>query len=70
MLIAAAIFTLIAAAVHFYVFVLESLRWTATETMEVYGITSPQDAEATAPLAYTQGFYNLFLGVGDRKSVV
>lgn len=70
MLIAAAVFTLVAAAVHFYFFALESLRWTAAETMEAYGITSPQDAEATQPLAYTQGFYNLFLGVGAVLGVL
>ncbi|WP_066302069.1 DUF1304 domain-containing protein [Arthrobacter luteolus] len=70
MLIAATVFTLVAAAVHFYFFALESLRWTAAETMEAYGITSPQDAEATQPLAYTQGFYNLFLGVGAVLGVL
>lgn len=70
MLIAAAVFTLVAAAVHFYFFVLESVRWTAAETMSVYGITSTQDAETTQPLAYTQGFYNLFLGVGAVLGVL
>ncbi|MCC3281855.1 MULTISPECIES: DUF1304 domain-containing protein [Arthrobacter] len=70
MLVAAAILTVVSAAVHFYFFFLESLRWTAAETMGVYGITSEQDAETTQPLAYTQGFYNLFLGVGAVLGVL
>lgn len=69
-LVAAAIFTLVSAAVHFYFFVLESLRWNAPETMGAYGITSAEDAETTQPLAYTQGFYNLFLGVGAVLGVL
>ncbi len=70
MLVAAAIFTLVSAAVHFYFFVLESLRWNVPETMGVYGITSSDDAQTTQPLAYTQGFYNLFLGVGAVLGVL
>jgi len=70
MLVAAAILTVVSAAVHFYFFFLESLRWTTAETMGVYGITSEQDAETTQPLAYTQGFYNLFLGVGAVLGVL
>ena len=70
MLVAAAIFTLISAAVHFYFFVLESMRWNVPETMGVYGITSAEDAEITQPLAYIQGFYNLFLGVGAVLGVL
>jgi putative membrane protein len=69
-LIAAAVFTLVSAAVHFYFFVLESLRWTAAQTMGIYGIPTVQDAETTQPLAYTQGFYNLFLGVGAVLGVL
>lgn len=69
MLLAAAVFTVVTAAVHLYFFVLESLRWTAPETAEIYGI-SPEEAETTQPLAYTQGFYNLFLAVGAVLGVL
>ncbi|WP_195840685.1 DUF1304 domain-containing protein [Arthrobacter sp. BL-252-APC-1A] len=70
MLVTAAIFTLVSAAIHFYFFGLESLRWTVPETMGVYGITAPQDADTTQPLAYILGFYNLFLGVGAVLGVL
>lgn len=70
MLITAAVFAVIAAAVHLYIFVLESLRWTAPATMAVFRIPTPQDAAATQTLAYSQGFYNLFLAVGILLGVV
>jgi putative membrane protein len=52
----------IAAMVHVYIFGLESLAWTAPRTRAVFG-TTPETAEVTAPMAYNQGFYNLFLAV-------
>ncbi|WP_026556299.1 DUF1304 domain-containing protein [Arthrobacter sp. 35W] len=62
MLIAASVFAALAALVHVYIFVLESLRWTAPSTRKTFG-TSEADALATKDLAFNQGFYNLFLGV-------
>ena len=70
MLITAAVFAVIAAAIHLYIFVLESLRWTAPATMRVFQISSPQEAAYTQALAYNQGFYNLFLAVGAVLGVV
>lgn len=52
----------VAAAVHLYVFVLESLLWTQPRARAVFG-TTPQDAATTRPLAFNQGFYNLFLAI-------
>ncbi|MBP3035596.1 DUF1304 domain-containing protein [Arthrobacter sp. zg-ZUI100] len=69
-LITAAVFAVIAAAIHLYIFVLESLRWTAPTTMAVFRVATPQEAAATQALAYNQGFYNLFLGVGALLGVV
>ncbi|MGO2541243.1 MAG: DUF1304 domain-containing protein [Specibacter sp.] len=62
MLTAALIFAGLAALVHVYIFVLESLRWTAVSTRTTFG-TSMAEAEATKELAFNQGFYNLFLAV-------
>ncbi|WP_341394466.1 DUF1304 domain-containing protein [Arthrobacter sp. G119Y2] len=70
MLITAAVFAVVAAGIHLYIFVLESLRWTAPSTMAVFRVASPQDAAATQALAYNQGFYNLFLAVGILLGVV
>ena len=53
----------LAALVHVYVFVLESVRWQHPATRRIFGTTA-ETAAVTAPLAYNQGFYNLFLAIG------
>ena len=70
MLIIAVIAALLAAAIHVYIFVLESLRWTEPGTMAVFRISGPREASITQPLAYNQGFYNLFLAVGALLGVL
>ncbi|WP_183098032.1 DUF1304 domain-containing protein [Nocardioides pelophilus] len=52
----------LAAALHVYIFFMESLAWTRPSTRAVFG-TSAEEAEATKELAFNQGFYNLFLAV-------
>ncbi len=55
-------FSLLAALLHVYIWVLESFRWTEPSTRKTFGV-SEADAEITKPLAYNQGFYNLFLAI-------
>ena len=55
-------FAILAAALHVYIWILESFRWTEPSTRKTFG-TSEADAEVTKPLAYNQGFYTLFLAV-------
>jgi len=62
MLYVALVFAGLAALLHVYIFVLESVRWEAPATREVFG-TTPEIAAATRPLAFNQGFYNLFLAI-------
>lgn len=62
MITAAMAFAALAAALHVYIFVLESFRWTAPRTRAVFGTTS-EEAETTRLLAFNQGFYNLFLAI-------
>lgn len=52
----------VAAAVHVYIFVLESVLWTAPRGRATFG-TTPEEAAATKYLAFNQGFYNLFLAI-------
>ena len=68
MLVAACVFAALAALVHVYIFVLESVRWTEPATRRVFG-TSEEVAEVTQPLAYNQGFYNLFLAIGTAVGI-
>ena len=53
-----------------YIFVLESVRWTKESTRKVFGVRSAEDAELMRPLAYNQGFYNLFLALGVAAGLV
>ncbi|KJL29473.1 DUF1304 domain-containing protein [Microbacterium azadirachtae] len=62
LLILGCVFAGLAALIHVYIFVLESVRWTHPSTRRVFG-TSAEDAETTRPLAFNQGFYNLFLAI-------
>jgi len=52
----------LAAALHVYIFYMESLAWTRPSTRAVFG-TSAEEAETTKELAFNQGFYNLFLAI-------
>ena len=55
-------FTALAALLHVYIWVLESFRWSEPSTRRTFGV-SEEDARVLAPMAYNQGFYNLFLAV-------
>ncbi len=58
----AVLFSIFAALVHVYIFVVESLTWTSPRTRAVFGTTA-EEAQTTKMLAFNQGFYNLFLAV-------
>jgi putative membrane protein len=60
----------VAALIHVYFFVLESLWFTRPEVWRRFGIDSAEDAEVTRSFAYNQGFYNLFLAVGIGAGVL
>jgi putative membrane protein len=52
----------LAASLHVYIFVMESVTWTTPRTRSVFGTTA-DEAQTTKMLAFNQGFYNLFLAV-------
>ncbi|AYJ51834.1 DUF1304 domain-containing protein [Rhodococcus sp. P1Y] len=60
----AQIFAAAAAALHVVIFVLESVAWSKPAVWKRFGVTSQSDADVTKPMAFNQGFYNLFLAVG------
>jgi putative membrane protein len=62
MVIAGLVLAGLAALFHIYVFYLESLAWTNERTRAAFGTTAA-DAAVTKPLAFNQGFYNLFLAI-------
>ncbi|MCD2168775.1 DUF1304 domain-containing protein [Microbacterium sp. JC 701] len=66
----ALVFAGLAALLHVYIFVLESVRWTQPKTWRTFGIADQQAADITKPMAYNQGFYNLFLAIGAFVGIV
>ncbi len=62
MIVAALAIAAVAALLHVYIFVMESLTWTTPRTRATFGTTA-EEAETTKLLAFNQGFYNLFLAI-------
>jgi putative membrane protein len=54
----------LAAMFHVYVFYLESITWRTPKTWKTFGLPSQEAANTIAPMAFNQGFYNLFLAIG------
>ncbi|OMC38180.1 epimerase [Mycobacterium sp. GA-1841] len=69
MVITGLVFAALAAALHVYIFVMESLTWTSPRTRATFGI-SQEEAQATKELAFNQGFYNLFLAIVTVVGIV
>ncbi|MGV0041368.1 DUF1304 domain-containing protein [Mycobacterium colombiense] len=69
MIATASVFAALAALLHVYIFVIESLTWTSERTRATFG-TTPAEAETTKLLAFNQGFYNLFLAIVTGVGIV
>ena len=64
------VFVALAALLHGYIFLMESVWWTRPSIWKRFGVADQAQAEATRALAYNQGFYNLFLGIGAAIGLV
>jgi putative membrane protein len=69
-LILGTVFGGLAALLHVYIFVMESLRWTTPRVWRRFGVADQESADITRPMAYNQGFYNLFLAVGVAVGLI
>ena len=69
MITAGLVFAILAALLHVYIFVMESLTWTSPRTRATFG-TTPETGETTKELAFNQGFYNLFLAIVTVVGVI
>ena len=63
LLVGGTIFIILAAVFHLYVFYLESVAWSRARTWKRFGLKSQEDADIIRPMAFNQGFYNLFLAL-------
>lgn len=61
--LAATVLLALSALEHLWFFILEAVLWKKPLGRKTFRMSEAQ-AEATAPLAVNQGFYNLFLAVG------
>lgn len=61
MIYALTIFTLLAIALHIFIWYLEAFAW-ETKATKVFG-HSVTDAQNTKEIAFNMGFYNLFLAI-------
>lgn len=60
----ALVFAVVAALVHVVIFALESVLWPRPATWRRFGLRSQSEADIVEPMAFNQGFYNLFLAAG------
>ncbi len=68
--ILATLFGALAALLHVYIFVMESVQWTQPRIWKRFGVADQAAADITKPMAYNQGFYNLFLAIGAILGIV
>ena len=62
--IVAVVAAVIAALIHAWFFVLESLQFDRPNVAARFGVHTPEQIAAVRPMAFNQGFYNLFLAIG------
>jgi putative membrane protein len=70
LLIVGSVLVGIAALIHLYIWVLESLLWKRPSTWRTFGLRSQEEAETVRPMAFNQGFYNLFLAIGVKLGLL
>jgi len=66
----AQILVALAALAHVLFFVMESVVFSRPDVYRRFGLRTAEDAALVRPMAYNQGFYNLFLAVGAITGLV
>ena len=69
-LVLGVIFVAIAALIHVVIFALESVLWSRPATWKRFGLRTQEEADIVKPMAYNQGFYNVFLALGAGAGIV
>ncbi|KAA0024068.1 DUF1304 domain-containing protein [Antrihabitans cavernicola] len=62
--IAAGLFAAIAAVLHVFIFAMESVLWAQPKVWKRFSVANQAEADVLKPMAFNQGFYNLFLALG------
>jgi putative membrane protein len=69
-LVIGTVFAFLAAVIHLVIFCFESVLWSRPKVWRRFGITSDEDARTIQPMAFNQGFYNVFLAIGTGVGLV
>lgn len=64
------VFILIAALIHLLIFFLESVLWSRPAVWKRFGLKTQEEADIVRPMAFNQGFYNVFLALGAGTGLV
>ena len=64
LVVIALVLAALAAALHVYIWWLESMAWTTPAARKVFG-TTPEEAEATKFLAFNQGYYLSLIHISE-----
>lgn len=70
MIVIATLVVALAAVLHVLIFVLESVFWTRPGVWRRFAVPDQASADTVKPMAYNQGFYNLFLAIGALVGVI
>ena len=70
LVIAGSVFVFLAAAIHLYIFVMESVLWSKPAVWKRFGLKTQEQADIMKPMAFNQGFYNVFLAIGAGTGLV
>ncbi|MBJ8348741.1 DUF1304 domain-containing protein [Antrihabitans sp. YC2-6] len=66
----AQVFAAIAAALHVFIFAMESVLWSQPKVWKRFAVESQANADVLRPMAFNQGFYNLFLAIGIAVGLI
>jgi putative membrane protein len=70
MIVIATLFVALAAVLHVLIFVMESVLWSRPGVWKRFAVPDQAAADAVRPMAYNQGFYNLFLAIGALVGII
>lgn len=68
--ITGSVFIFIAAVIHLLIFFMESVLWSNPTIWKRFGLKSQEEADIVKPMAFNQGFYNVFLAIGAGTGLV
>lgn len=70
LVIVGSIFVFVAALIHLLIFFMESVLWARPSIWKRFGLKTQAEADIVRPMAFNQGFYNVFLAIGAGAGLV